>query len=220
MKRNAVCGFLLPVVLSVSPGISSSAGAATSGSSSREAFYRCKDAQGQTHYGDSMPAECNGVDTEVLNERGTVVRVIEGARALAARAARQATEDAEKKQRDAATLHDRMLVESYLSVQEIERLRDQRISLLQTQLRISEQNIAGLKERQERLMQQAQRFRPYNDKPQAAALPDHIAEEMVSTVNGIAVAEQTIAGKRAEQQQLEAQFDEDIKRFKQLKGIK
>ena len=45
---------------------------------SREAFFRCKDRNGQTHYGDSMPPECAGLDTEVLNERGMQVRLIEG----------------------------------------------------------------------------------------------------------------------------------------------
>src|SRR5688500_19409015 len=49
-------------------------------SSGREAFYRCKDKSGQTHYGDSLPAACSGYDTEVLNDRGTLVRLIEGDR--------------------------------------------------------------------------------------------------------------------------------------------
>ena len=48
----------------------SAAAAAQSRPASREAFFRCKDRNGQTHYGDSMPPECAGVDTEVLNDRG------------------------------------------------------------------------------------------------------------------------------------------------------
>lgn len=184
------------------------------------AFYRCKDARGQTHYSDSMPTECAGQDTEVLSDRGTVVRVIEGARSLAARAERQAVDDAARKEREAADLHDRMLIDTYLSIQDIERLRDQRMALLETQLRISEQNIAGLRDRQQRLAEQAKRFRPYNDKPDAPPLPDHVAEDMVNTVNGISVTEQNVTEKRGELKQLQAQFAADIERFKQLKGIK
>ena len=52
--------------------------AAADQSHSREAFFRCKDRNGQTHYGDSMPAECAGMDTEVLNDHGMQVRLIEG----------------------------------------------------------------------------------------------------------------------------------------------
>lgn len=213
MKRTAAGWLLILAPLSV-------ALAASPGAAPREAFFRCKDAKGQTYYGDRMPPQCQGLDTEVLNERGTVLRVIDGTQALAARAERRTAEEAEKKKRDAAALRDRMLVESYLSVQEIERLRDQRITLLDTQLRIAEQNIVSLREREKRLMQQAQRFKPYNDKPNAPPLPDHIAEEMVGTVNGIAVTQQNMADKHAEQQQLQAQFADDIKRFKELKGIK
>src|SRR5262245_28441041 len=93
----------------------------------REAFYRCKDERGQTHYGDSMPPQCRAVDTEVLSDRGVVVRVIEGTRSLAARAERKASDDAARKTREAAALRDRMLVDTYLSVADIERLRDQRM---------------------------------------------------------------------------------------------
>lgn len=214
MKRIAAC-----LLLTLTP-LTALLAAGSTGSSSREAFYRCKDAKGQTHYSDSMPPECNGVDTEVLNERGTVLRVIEGARSLAARAERQTAEEAARKQREAAALRDRMLVDTYLSVQDIERLRDQRKDLVETQLRLSEQNIAGLRDRETRLIQQAQRYRPYSDKPQAPPLPDHIAEEMVNTVNGIAITQQAVKDKRSELQQLDAQFASDINRFKELKGIK
>src|SRR5918995_1228649 len=52
--------------------------AAAQSRASREAFFRCKDRNGQTHYGDSMPPQCAGMDTEVLNDRGMQVRLIEG----------------------------------------------------------------------------------------------------------------------------------------------
>src|SRR5689334_10514486 len=45
--------------------------------SNHEAFFRCKDQNGQTHYSDSMPPECLGRDTEVLNQNGMTLRVIE-----------------------------------------------------------------------------------------------------------------------------------------------
>ena len=194
--------------------------AANSGGPAREAFYRCRDDRGQSHYGDTMPPECRGLDTEVLSDRGVVMRTIEGTRSLAARSQRQAEEETARKVRQAAELRDRMLVDTYLSVQDIERLRDQRMGLIQAQLQLSEQNIANLRDRESRLMQQAQRFRPYSDKPKAPPLPEHIAEEMVNTVNGIAVTQQTVQDKRGELQRIEMQFADDIARFKQLKGIK
>jgi hypothetical protein len=188
--------------------------------SSKEAFYRCKDARGQTHYGDSVPPECAGVDTEVLNENGMTLRVIEGDATRAARVEREAVEAKVRKERDQKLQRDRNLIETYLTVEDIERLRDQRLDLLVAQYRVTEMNIANLRERQGRLEGQIARFKPYSDKPNAPPLPDHLAEEMVNTVKSMDVYTQSLAGNRREQADVKTSFDADIKRFKELKGIK
>lgn len=187
---------------------------------SREAFYRCKDLKGQLLYSDSMPYGCNGQDTEVLNPHGMVLRVIEGDQTRAARLSREAAEIKERKLRQEREQRDRMLLETYLSVEDIERLRDQRIELLVAQHRVTEQTIVNMKERQSRLEGQVARFKPYSDKPNAPPVPDHLAEEMVNTVNGLRVYQQALEKNRAEQGEVKATFSADIKRFKELKGIR
>ena len=186
----------------------------------REAFYRCKDGSGQTHYGDSMPSLCMGFDTEVLNERGILVRLIEGDRTRAARLEREAVEGKARKEREARALRDRTLIETYLTVADIERLRDQRLELLVSQYRITEQNIKNLRERQTRLEQQIARFKPYSNQSNAPPLPDHLAEEMVNTVNGARVYAESLTKNKKEQADVKSSFEADIKRFKELKGIK
>ncbi|NLG76844.1 MAG: DUF4124 domain-containing protein [Xanthomonadaceae bacterium] len=188
--------------------------------SSREAFYRCKDKSGQTHYGDSVPPACTGLDTEVLDERGMVLRVIEGDATRAERLKREAAEAEARKERERREQHDRMLIDTYLSVADIERLRDQRIELLKAQYRVTEQNIAHMRERQSRIENQIARFKPYNDDPNAPPLPDHLAEEMVNTVNSLRTYHEMLANNRREQEEINASFDADIKRFKELKGLK
>jgi hypothetical protein len=191
----------------------------TSGANN-EAYFRCKDVNGQQLFSDSVPMGCQGQDTEVLNAHGSVLRVIEGDRTRAARLAREAGESQELKLKQERALRDRMLLETYLSVEDIERLRDQRIDMLVAQHRATEQTIVNLRERQSRLESQIARFKPYNPKPGAPPLPDHLAEEMVNTVNSMKVYEESLQKNRAEQAQLEASFTADIKRFKELKGIK
>ncbi len=188
--------------------------------SGREAFYRCRDGSGQVHYGDSKPPACEGLDTEVLNEHGMVLRVIEGTSTRSAREQREFAETSIRKERQARLQRDRMLIETYLTVEDIERLRDQRLDLLDSQYRVTEQNIGNLRARQERLAQQIARFKPYNEKPNAPPLPDHLAEEMVNTVNGMRVYQETLAKTRAEQAAIKQSFSADISRFKELKGIK
>lgn len=187
---------------------------------SHEAFYRCRDGAGQTYYGDSKPRQCEGLDTEVLNANGMVIRTIEGTASRSSREQREIGESAARKQREQRQLRDKMLIETYLTVEDIERLRDQRLELLDSQYRVTEQNITNLRDRQKRLEQQVARFKPYNDKPNAPPLPDHLAEEMVNTVNGMRVYEQTLAKTRREQDEIKSTFSADISRFKELKGIK
>ncbi len=186
----------------------------------REAFYRCKDGAGQTHYGDSLPPACAGFDTEVLNDRGMVSRVIEGERTKAARVEREAAEKKARDERDAREQRDRMLIDTYQTVADIERLRDQRIELLVSQYRVTEQNIRNLRERQTRVEQQIARFKPYNEQANAPPLPDHLAEELVNIVNGQRVYRESLAKNKEEQTQVKTAFAADIKRFKELKGLK
>jgi len=92
--------------------------------------------------------------------------------------------------------------------------------MLSAQYRLTEQNITGLRERQQRIQASIARFKPYSDKPNAPPLPEHLAAEMVNLVNGLRVYEQSLDANRREQTQLQESFASDIKRFKELKGIR
>ena len=142
------------------------------------------DANGQSHFGQSIPAVCIGRDIEVLDNTGRVVRRIDSTAALAARAGQQDQADAEKRAAEAAAQRDRTLLATYLSVADIERLRDNRLEILVQQSAVTREYISNLRERETRLIADVQRFRPYSPKPNAPAVPDHLAEEMVNTVNG------------------------------------
>jgi len=191
------------------------------GSGGREAFFRCKDGNGQNHFSDSMPPECQNYDTEVLSQSGNVLRVIDGAKSLANKAANYDQEAAAEKAREAAALRDRMLIEAYLSVGEIESLRDQRMELLDAQNRVDQQNLTAFKDREQRIIRQLERFRPYNDKqPNALPIPDHLAEDMVSLVKSRDTTTARIDKRLVERQSLQEKFASDIQRFRELKGIK
>ncbi|MBM0103796.1 hypothetical protein JM946_03535 [Steroidobacter sp. S1-65] len=186
---------------------------------SEEAYFRCRDAKGQSLYGDSMPPGCQGQDVEVLNARGMVLRVIEGDQSRAARIAREVLEAKERRLRQEREQRDRMLLETYETVADIERLRDQRLEMLVAQRRVTEQTISNMRERQSRLESQVARFKPYSNKPNAPALPDHLAEDMVNTVNSLRVYESSLEKNLAEQAEVKSTFTADINRFKELKGI-
>jgi hypothetical protein len=112
-----------------------------------------------------------------------------------------------------------MLIDTYLSVEDIERLRNQRLELLEAQVNVTKQNMVAMRDRQVKLQDQVTRFRPYSDDPEAPPLPDHLAEDMVNTVRSLQTYQKSIVSKLAEQEQLKAEFTRDIARFKQLKGL-
>jgi len=178
--------------------------------------YRCRDARGQSHFGQNIPPACMDLDVEVLDKSGRIVRTIPGRRSMEQVAQQKAAEEAGK----AAAQRDRTLLATYLSVADIERLRDQRVELLEQQSRVTEQYIANLREREARLMGEVQRFRPYSEAPTAPPMPDHMAEDIVNTVNGLQVYEQELAKNTTERDQLRSAFNADIARFKELKGLK
>lgn len=186
----------------------------------QETFYRCRDRNGQTRYGDSMPPECVGLDTEVLNQRGMTIRVIEGEASRAAREQRETAERQQQQEKEEREQRDRMLIDTYQSVSDIERLRDERLDILISQYKVTETNIANLRDRQSRLQTQIARFKPYNDNPNALPLPDHLAEEMVNTVNSLRTYQDMLIKNRAEQSEIKSSFQAQISRFKELKGLK
>jgi hypothetical protein len=189
---------------------------AASNSVTGSEVYRCRDARGQSHFAQAIPPACMDLDVEVLDSSGRVIRTIPGRRSLEQAAKQKAAEDATK----AAAQRDRTILATYLSVADIEQLRDQRLELLEQQSRVTRQYIVNLRERETRLMADVQRFRPYNDADAAPPLPDHVAEDIVNTVNGLQVYEEELAKNTAEQNELRAAFDADIARYKQLKGLK
>ncbi len=187
--------------------------------SSKEAVYRCRDAQGQQFFGQVIPPECMNLDIEVLDSSGRVVRTIEGQQSMQTHTQRTAEAEAQKEAAIAAQQRDRTLLATYLTVSDIERLRDQRLEQLQAQAHVTSQYIVNLQERESRLIQDVARFRPYSKSPSAPPVPDHLAEEMVNTVNGLQVYREELAKNTGDQARLRGAFDSDIARFKELKGI-
>lgn len=181
-----------------------------------EAVYRCRSATGQMFVGQSIPAECMDQDVDVLDASGRVVRKIPGRGSLDALAQEKAAADAKA----AAAQRDRTLLATYLTVADIERLRDQRLELLEQQNIVTRQYISNLRAREERLMASVQEFRPYNPKPDAPPLPEQIASEIVNTVKSLQVYEQELTKNTTERERVTSEFASDIARFRELKGIK
>ncbi len=176
-------------------------------------LYKWVDAQGVSHYGDQIPPEFANQEHEVFNAKGVQIDHLD-----AQKTPEQAAIEAQQKQ--AAEEHrqrDKNLLTTYVSVQEIERLRDQRLALLADQMRVTSQFLDLLTGRMHKLERATMAYRPYSSDPQAGQLPDQVAEDLVHMANDMHTQEQNLLEKQREDSMMRAQFESDIARFKELK---
>lgn len=185
-------------------------------------LYRWVDDNGVTHFGDRVPPQYASGTHNVLNQHGILIDRVDGEKTAEQRAedTRQAA-IAEQKQREieAARLRDRVLLSTYLSVEEIEALRDRRIELLAGQIRVTQLYLENLRVKLAKLEKEAQRFSPYNANPHAGPMDEKLARELSDTLDSILLYEENLMTSKNEQLQLVAKFDSDIDRFKQLNRV-
>ena len=184
-------------------------------------LYRYTDANGVVRYSDSIPPELANRDRDILNEQGVRVGFEEGEitveeRAQIARLA--ALAEAEQRDKADATRRDNMLLETYLSVDDIEDLRDRRLELLESQIKVTELYLANLRKRLLTLQEEASNYKPYTSDSNAAPVPENLAIDLSRTTASINLYEQTLSRTRSEQEMLKESFERDISRFRELKG--
>src|SRR5580693_6554345 len=103
--------------------------------------------------------------------------------------------------------------------QEIERLRDQRLTLLADQIKVTNQFLDTLNGRMKKMRTDSMRFKPYNSDPKAPSMPDQMAEDLVRLASDMRTQEQNLKQKHSEEAAMSIQFESDIDRFKELKHI-
>jgi hypothetical protein len=196
-------------------GLASGASAATPNTTDGRVLYKWVDKEGVTHYGDHVPPEYTSQEQHVLNSRGYEIQHLDAQKSAdQAAAEEQKRLDAEQRQ-----LRDRNLLSTYASVQEIERLRDQRLTLLADQVKVTNQFLETLNGRMKKMRADSTRFRPYNSDPKAPSMPDQMAEDLVRLSSDMRTQEQNLKQKRSEEATMSIQFESDIDRFKELKHI-
>jgi len=164
---------------------------------------------------DRIPPEYASQEQHVINAHGVEVDHLDAQKT----ADQLAREDQQRIDAENNRNRDRNLLNTYVSLQEIERLRDQRLTLLSDQIKVTSQFLEILNGRLRKLRSNTMRYKPYSDDPRARPLPDDMAEDLVRVGSDIRTQEQNLQQKRTEDATMRAQFESDIARFKELKGI-
>jgi hypothetical protein len=180
--------------------------------------FRWIDAEGQVHYGDSIPPEYAEFPKDILNDHGVIVDSLEGKKTEE----QLQQERKENEQRVAQELQkraDQALLATYLTVEEILMHRDRRVELFQAQSRVTELYLSNLARRLDMLREEAANHKPYSEDPDAPMIPQKLADQLKQTKETIDRHQRNLKKFQSDEQQIIARFAGDISRFKILKGI-
>lgn len=184
----------------------------------QQKLYRWVDSEGVVHFGDSIPAEYAEIERQVVNDHGITMEVM--------RAKRTAEEIAEEQRQDELRIQaelqkrqDQALLATYLTVDEILMHRDRRVELFQAQARVTELYLKNLQRRLDSLQDEANKFRPYSDDPDAELIDPDLSHDMQTTRETIQRHRENLERFKDDENNIVARFDGDINRFKRLKGL-
>jgi len=181
-------------------------------------LYRWVDSDGVIHYGDSVPAEYTDLERQVVNTHGITVGIMRAKRTEEDIAEEQRQEELRLK-RDLQRRQDQALLATYLTVDEILLHRDRRVELFQAQSRVTELYLSNLKRRLDSLQEDASKFRPYSDDPDAEMIDPDLAADIATTKDTIVRHQANLERFHEDEQNIVARFDGDVDRFRKLKGL-
>jgi hypothetical protein len=174
--------------------------------------YRWVDKNGVVHIGDFVPPEYASQGQTELNPQGVPVRETPKQLSPAEQAAAQqaAAETASRRLRDSS------LLSTYTNVRDIERLRDERLTLIDAQIEIARGSMVATNQRLAGLRDRMNNFQPYSAAPNARRMPDQLAEDVVRGLKEQRSLQAILASRDAEKIELRNRFDADIARYREL----
>lgn len=178
-------------------------------------MYKWVDDKGVTHYGETIPPEYAHKDRTELNKAGRTV----GKKEVLTPEERLAKEQAEAQKREEEEVareqkrRDKALISTYSNVEEIDLARSRnlqqveaRIDSIGSQLKMVESNLTGLKK-------EADGYNAAGKK-----IPPSLQEDLKESQERMAKMQQDMEKARAEKADLDARYDADKARYKELTG--
>lgn len=181
--------------------------------------YRWVDDNGSIRISDRIPPSAADKRIEVLNARGMVVKVMEPKRELTAEEAaaleaeRLAAEE-EKAAQERQARRDRMLLDTYTSVDDLIRSRDTRVSSLEAQIVVSRDALEAHRTHLAELEENAA-----GHVNAGREVPPGLVKRMEETREQFESTKKFVEMREQEQADIRAQFEADIARFQALRGI-
>jgi chromosome segregation ATPase len=180
----------------------------------RAETFKWVDDKGVVHYTDKMPADQVNKAATVLDTQARPIKKIDPPPTAAQRAAKESEERrvaAMAKEREEADRHDRALMQSFTSPEEIALSKSRAIATIDSQLQSSHAYIAQLTSR--RADVEAKKT-SYGNKP----VPDSLEREIVSIDAEVQRQKELVEARKVEKAQTAARYDAFATRWRELKA--
>ena len=178
-------------------------------------FYRWVDDTGTIHYSDSLPPTESQREQDLLNETGRVIKTIPAPKTVGEleEEERLAKLEQDKKQKiEKAEHRDRVLLAMYLTVEDIELVRDERIETVESAIKITKLRKKKFNKKLEQLGSSEQRF-----KANGQNIPPWLSKSQRHYQEQLANVEDILAIKVREKLVIKKRFAGDINRYIELK---
>ncbi len=186
--------------------------------------YRCVSKGGRKNYGSTIPPQCTGELVEALSAQGMVLFRIEPPLTPEQRAAKAAegrkADEALAAQREAQRAvemqarRDRALLQTYTDEEDIERVRQRALASNRQAAEQVEARIAQLRQRQEQLAKQVEKYQD------ASQVPHKFEQDVKAVAYDLSLQEQLLESRRREAAEINARYDEEKRKYRELTGRK
>ena len=144
--------------------------------SAQQKLYKWTDENGVVQYIDVIPPDYCFLLIAIAKcptDRGAVRGVVTPEED-AAEKARASAAEADNRAKAEIARRDRMLLETYLSVDDIEDLRDRRLALIESQIELTEVYLGNLGKILVALQAEASNYKPYSTREDAPPIPEDL----------------------------------------------
>jgi hypothetical protein len=187
--------------------------------------YRCVTKAGRKFYGSTIPPQCAGEPVEALSAQSMVLfriappftaeqRAAQAAEAQKSAAAEEAKREAEAAARVQAR-RDQALLQTYASEKDIEGVRRRALADNSAAAAQVEARIALLKQRQDKFAREATKYSKTGEAP-----PHQFEQDVRAVAYDLSLQEQLLESRRKEADAINARYDEEIRKYRELTGRK
>jgi hypothetical protein len=183
-----------------------------------ERTFKWTDNEGHVHYGNRVPPEYAKLERKVMNERGRTIMVYDALKTPEQRKEEKQLAETEEKNKALAekqAVHDRSLLATYSSEQDMLLAKDGKVAAVDALLQLTNSRVESMKERLLGLTEEAASY-----ERSGKALPASLESQINNLRKQITTNEAFIKEKESERNTIVRKFNDDIKRYIELTAEK